>query len=325
MKQAILIMMHKNIEQLKRLVRFFPSDRCTCFIHADKKFDMDTALIQSELDNVNTNCIVLPKRISGQLANWSLADISLELIKFAYEYGERNHIRFQYYRLLSGQDYPIKSFQEYEDFLSDNYPKNFMGINRYDEGIKHVIDKYSRWRFNAMRSIIDDHVSNSVLRKGLIIPLHALESVYTWIKGTPYCFLSQRGYQVVGGPSWWNISDKLAAYIVDVISEKNEMIETIKRIATPEEAIIQMIFVNSPLWHGKFTENLTIGNYGRRNQARNGHTHPWSIMDYEELINTKCFFARKFDMDFDSEILDEMDKRIYGKTVLTEDDTNEEK
>ena len=313
MKQAILIMMHKNIEQAKRLVRYFPGDRCICFIHADKKFDMETAKIQEELDTTTSKCIVLPQRISGQLANWSLAYISLELIKYAYEYDKENNIGFQYYRLISGQDYPIKSFQEYEDFLIKNYPKNFMGINTYDEGIKHVIDKYSRWRFNKLRSYMDDHISNSALKKCMIIPLRGMEQIYTWIKGTPYSYLAKRGYQVVGGPSWWNISDEFAEYIVETTSTKNEMVKVIKRIATPEEAIIQMLFVNSSFFHGEFTVNLTIGNYGRRNQIQNGHTFPWCTMDFEELMQSECFFARKFDMDIDSEILDRIDEMIFEK------------
>ena len=53
MNQAILIMMHKNPEQVVRLVRYFPDDRCVCFIHVDKKCRINLKKFQENMDREN--------------------------------------------------------------------------------------------------------------------------------------------------------------------------------------------------------------------------------------------------------------------------------
>lgn len=311
MNQAILIMMHKNPEQVVRLVKYFPDDRCVCFIHVDKKCRLSLEKFQEALDAVNKKCIILEKRISGQLANWSLAEISLELIKMAYRYSLEKGMVFSYYRLLSGQDYPLRTFQEYESFLEKNYPKEFMGINHYEEGIKHIQDKFNRWRFNRERNILSQFIKNSILYKMCLAPFYLIEILWTKIKGTPYERMCREGYITAGGPSWWNISNRLVGYIVEEVEKKSPVIDIVKYTATPEESIIQVLYANAPWYKRESTYNLTIGNYGRRGEKMTGHTYVWGRENIQELLDSKCFFARKFDEDVDSEVLEQLDEKIY--------------
>jgi len=311
MKQAILIMMHKNPEQVIRLVRYFPSDRCVCFVHVDKKADIDIESFQKKLNDVHDKCHIIDTRISGTLACWSLVEISIELLKAAKQYSIDYHYDFKYYRLLSGQDYPIKSFAEYEDFLKNHYPQNFMGVEFYHES-KHVRDKFSRWRYSFVREWLNEHCKIGWFREGGYVCVHLLEKIITFIKGTPYTVLKKSGYNVAGGPSWWNLTDRFVDYFLCEIARNVFWISVVRNTATPEESVVQMSYVNSPCYDAKPTYNMTVGNYGRREQIVNGHTYPWRIEDKEELINSDCFFARKFDPMVDCEILDELDKIIYG-------------
>lgn len=313
MNQAILIMMHKNPEQAARLVRYFPDDRCVCFIHVDKKCKIDLKEFQESLDRENKKCIVLKERLSGQLANWSLAEISLVLIKAAYQYSLEKGIIFSYYRLLSGQDYPIRPFKEYEKFLEENYPKEFMGIDHYEDGVAHIRDKFARWRFNGVRNVLSQIIKNNTLYRACLAPFYLAEVLWTKIAGTPYKKMCKEGYIAAGGPSWWNITDRLAAYIVDQVDQKSPLIDIVKHTATPEESIIQVLYANAPWYKKTRTYNLTIGNYGRRGEKITGHTYLWKKEDIPELINSDCFFARKFDMCIDSEVLDSLDEIIYGQ------------
>lgn len=311
MNQAILIMMHKNPEQVVRLVRYFPDDRCVCFIHVDKKCRINLKKFQENMDRENKKCIILNERLSGQLANWSLAEISLVLIKAAYQYSLETGIIFSYYRLLSGQDYPIRPFREYEKFLEENYPKEFMGIDHYEDGISHIRDKFTRWRFNGVRNVLSQIIKSNTLYKVCLIPFYFIEVLWTKIAGTPYERMRKEGYIVAGGPSWWNITDRLAAYIVDQVEQKSHLIDIVEHTATPEESIIQVLYANSPWYEKARTYNLTIGNYGRRGEKATGHTYLWKEEDIPELINSDCFFARKFDICVDSKVMDRMDELIY--------------
>lgn len=311
MNQAILIMMHKNPEQVVRLVKYFPDDRCVCFIHVDKKCRIDLDEFQAALDTVNGKCIILRERISGQLANWSLAKISLILIKNAYQYSQEKGIIFSYYRLLSGQDYPIRTFEEYESFLEKNYPREFMGLSHYEERVAHVQDKFGRWRFNGLRNLLAQIIKSETLYRACIAPVYLCEVVWTKIKGAPYEKMCREGYITAGGPSWWNITDRLAAYIVEQVEKKNPVIDIVKRTATPEESIIQVLYATAPWYKKEWFYNLTIGNYGKGKQKITGHTYAWREEDLPELLESNCFFARKFDVNIDSGILDRLDEIIY--------------
>lgn len=311
MNHAILIMMHKNPEQVIRLVRFFPDDRCVCFIHVDKKCKINPDKFQAALSTVNKRCIIIKERISGQLTNWSLAEISLALLKEACRYSAEKKIVFSYYRLLSGQDYPIRPFAEYEDFLKENYPKEFMGIDHYEDGVSHIQDKFGRWRFNGVRNVLSQQIKSNILYKMCIFPFYLVEILWTKIKGTPYDKMCREGYITAGGPSWWSITDRLANYIVEQTEGKNPIISIIKYTATPEESIIQTLYANAPWYQKGWTFNLTIGNYGVRGEKPTGHTYLWEKEDIPELIKSRCFFARKFDINIDSEVLDRLDEIIY--------------
>lgn len=310
MKQAILIMMHKNPAQLERLVRYFPEDRCVCFIHVDKKANIKPEELQERLNLRFHHCIVIMTSMSGALTCWSLVQISLELLKGAQKYEQEHAIHFTYYRLLSGQDYPIKSFLTYEDFLQKHYPQDFLGVEKPEES-KHLRDKFSRWRFSNIRQYIIDASVSPMLKKIMVIAAHVWEIIWTKLIGTPEKKLLKKGFLLSAGPSWWTLTDRFVAYLLEENSSTQQMIKVIKNTATPEESFIQMVYVNSPFYEGQSTYNMTVGNYGRREQAVDGHTHPWRTPDYQELIESDCFFARKFDTEIDEKILDLLDAHIY--------------
>lgn len=306
---AILIMAHKNPDQIIRLVRFFPKNQCVCFIHIDAKSSIDKNELKTQFENEKANAIVIDESISGVLACWSLVEVSILLLKQAIQYEREHQIRFDHFRLLSGQDYPIKSFSEYDTFLNEK-PDEYVGIQFADEE-QEVREKFLRWRYPRPREYAALHSKRKLWNTISIGWCHLFEIVKTRIIGTPEEFLIKHHVKPVGGPSWWTISHNLADEILDEY-EKNGMItRVIRQTATPEESYIQTIYANSALYKGERPGNLTIGNYGRREQRVTGHTYPFRKEDYDELMNCGDFFARKFDMDVDSEILDMLDKRIY--------------
>ncbi len=306
MKQAILIMMHREPEQALRLVKYFPPDKCVCFIHIDKKANFDINKFSERLKKENCNSVLIKERISATLANWTLAQVSVELIKAALQYEKECNIHFSYYRLLSGQDYPIRSFSEYEMFLEKGYPNNYLGIDLV-ENVKHVKDKFSRWRYWKIRNLLDCNIQNKNLRNIILFPVYVWEVFLTKFRGTPQRILEKWGYKVAGGPSWWNLSDDFIYYFIKRVEEDKKLISVIQNTATPEESLIQMVYVNSPFYDlKKFTWNLTIGKY-----TESGHTEYWKKEELKMLQESNCFFARKFSEDISGELLDALDNDIY--------------
>jgi len=310
-RHAILIMMHQNPKQVARLVHYFPADRCVCFIHVDSKSGIDKCELRQCLDQVGENgkqTVILKKSLSGVLACWSLVEISIELLKEAVSYEKEKGIKFGWFRLLSGQDYPLKPFDEYETYIDSN-PNEYMGLQLLEED-QHIRDKFARWRNPAPREYAANHPKSIIFNKSYIGVSHVLEVIKTKLIGTPAEYLQKHEIIPAGGPSWWTISHALVGEILQEYSENGMITQVIRQTATPEESYIQTIYINSKLYHGLKTWNLTIANFGRREQVVTGHTYPFRKEDYEELVTCGDYFARKFDESVDSEILDLLDQNF---------------
>ncbi len=311
-RHAILIMMHKNPEQVARLVKYFPADRCVCFIHVDTKADFPKSRLRAALNQAGESgkqAVVLDDSISGVLACWSLVEISIALMQAAVAYETEKGIRFDWFRLLSGQDYPLKPFAEYEAYIEQEQ-NEYMGLQFMEED-QHIRDKFARWRNPNPRQKAADNPKRTLQNKLSIGASHVYEVVKTKFAGSPGACLVKHGLVPAGGPSWWTISHNLVDEILQEYAKNGIITQVIKQTATPEESYIQTVFVNSPLYQGKKTWNLTIANFGRREQLVTGHTHPFHKEDFEELMTCGDFFARKFDVKEDVEILDLLDQRIY--------------
>ncbi len=307
MNHAILIMVHKNPEQVLRLVRYFPTESCVCFIHVDAKADFSIDQLKETLAKSERNYEILQERVSGVLANWSLVEVELALLRAAKNYEARKNIHFDYFRLLSGQDYPIRPFDVYESFLMDTYPRDYIGLD-YIESNNHVADKFARWRLPGPRQYVADHgLAHSVVEKILVGIAHVGEVIWTKLRGTPQIVMEKRNLIPAGGPSWWTITDKFASYVLED-DEKHAMIRKIlKNTATPEESYFQTLYVNSGIFHPTgHMYNMTIGKYNAQ-----GHTTFWTADEYEQLIQSDCYFARKFDPSVDDVILRMLDQTIY--------------
>ena len=100
MRHAILIMAHRDIDHLCHLIEYFCRN-CDVFIHLDAKAGLGDGIVD-RLRGYAQVCLV--SREYG--VNWggtSVLDSELALLSSAYEYE-----RYDYFHLLSGQDYPVK-------------------------------------------------------------------------------------------------------------------------------------------------------------------------------------------------------------------------
>ena len=77
---------------------------------------------------------MIKNRIHGELDGWSLPQISLNLAEEALSKEKEERIKYHYFLLLSGQDYPIKSKKYILDFLEKQYPKPLIDVEDYEEG-----------------------------------------------------------------------------------------------------------------------------------------------------------------------------------------------
>ena len=102
-------MAHKNIETLHHLVDYFNKD-CYVFIHIDKK----TKIKDETIQHIETKpqVVKIYRQYNVHWGGFSMLKCEMFLLKEAYKLSDAD-----YFHLISGEDYPIKPLNEFNDFF----------------------------------------------------------------------------------------------------------------------------------------------------------------------------------------------------------------
>ncbi|MEO1186600.1 MAG: hypothetical protein AAFX46_18790, partial [Cyanobacteria bacterium J06636_27] len=79
-----------------------------------------------------------------------------------------------------------------------------------------------------------------------------------------------------------------------------------KKTFIPEESFIQTVLVNSKQFN-LYNSNFRYTDF---TASRHGHPRILTTKDFSPLTQANVHFARKFDMNVDSTVLDKLDRRI---------------
>lgn len=142
MRIAILIQCHKNPKQINLLLERLNHPDIDCYLHIDKKADFADKIIHRE------NVFVLPdeQRVSVEWAQISQVTATLNLLNTAVACIRGG---YDYYWLISGQDWPLRSADEIVKFL-----KNTMARILFSIGIVKTMEVINKtiW-INGIKSI----------------------------------------------------------------------------------------------------------------------------------------------------------------------------
>lgn len=98
MQHAILILAHKNVDQLCRLVEYFKND-CEVYIHIDKKQPIGNEEEKRLLAYPQVKLV--SREYDAYWGGTSVPESEMHLLRTAVKMGKAD-----YYHLVSGQDYP---------------------------------------------------------------------------------------------------------------------------------------------------------------------------------------------------------------------------
>lgn len=112
MKHAILLLWHKDIEQLKNLIKLFDED-FKFYIHIDKK----SIITKEEIGRLKNNQQIAEVYQKYRI-NWGGFNILKAELLLLQEIVRDNSIG--YIHFMSGQDYPIKKLDGIKSFLEKN-------------------------------------------------------------------------------------------------------------------------------------------------------------------------------------------------------------
>lgn len=306
---AAMIMCHKNLEQVQRLVRALNHPEVDIFLHVDQKCTEDYQISKPE----SSDLYFVENRISGYLDDRSLIDITLSMITLAKNVEEKTHKHYEYFMLLSGQDYPIRDMSFIVKSLKDIYPTPFIDCNGGDKSNPVIRSKFGKRKSILKLRFFVKHKlkrfpsffirSGTWLMSKLLFALHLSD----------YYYFKSHNIDLYCGSAWWILPDAIIDFILSEMEQP--YVGRLLTTDTPEETFFQILARRSPLKElvrvkdqKEKQASKTWAYFHDVDKPMAKHPYTFTKNEYQKLIESGYWFARKFDTHVDSEILDMLDR-----------------
>lgn len=291
---AYLIMAHSDFYILRKLIELLDHKNNDIYIHIDKKvsnFDFDyyySLVKQSNLFFVN--------RIDVRWGDYSQIKCEINLLKAATKK------KYHYYHLLSGVDMPLKTQDKIHNFFNKQN-KNFI-VFRSNEGLDQSridrINYYHLFYKNArnksrLKVKFSQKMHSICLKIQKILKINRIKNIDNFRDGA----------------NWFSITDELARYVV---KNEKQIKKQYKYTYCADEIFLQTLVYNSKYYKNVYSyKNDDYAGIKRSIDWKRGAPYTYTINDYDELIKSGMFFARKFSTKTDKKIIDKLYKSIKGR------------
>ena len=290
MKIAVLILCHKNPEQINSFIETLSNPAFAFFVHVDKKSGIDKGIIRRD------DVWVLPDdmRVDTQWATISLVDATLRLLQYADKQGP-----FDFYWLCSGQDFPIKPVREIvkwfeahpENDFVELYESKNTGLNKENHYDKRTAIFFPQWMLG------------SSLWKRIAKRIHSdftggYNHTFKWARRK-----NTTGMSFFFGSEWICLNKRTFDWMNTYIDTHSEYYLYMKNSNCSDEAFFQTLLMNSPYAD-------TRKDYLHYVDWSEGKSSPktLSIDDVEDLIKSDKLMARKIDVCRDPKIIEILQK-----------------
>lgn len=302
---AYLIIAHKNLNQLKKLIRLLDNKYNDIFIHIDKQASKEIKSFDF------SKCCEYSKvyQYSEILVNWG----SYELIKcelFLMEQAHRTKNKYDYYHLLSGLDLPLKNQNEIHKFFQKHKGYEFINFFIDGENTEQLNSRLKYYRLSSHYNLLPLKNSLKIMRK-----------IDKWQINIQKIFGINRlkeGIHLYKGSQWFSITNNL---VEAILKDEEKIIKMYKNSYCCDEVFLQTYVMSNDkfkkrIYKFSFTNDCSVTM--RKIDWNRGGPYVWRKDDYKELMTSDCLFARKFDKNVDNEIID----HIYT-TLLNQEEENE--
>jgi hypothetical protein len=215
--------------------------------------------------------------------------------------------KYGYYHLLSGQDLLLKPVKQLQHFFEEHVGKEFLAVDKHPlatESMFDRIDHYHHITANRRFTMRINRLTTVIQR---MLRIHRIRN--TEMEG---CFAK--------GMEWASMTH---AFVQRLLEEQERILRMAHHALCFDEMYKQMIYNKYKSEFELYQEiestddRCTIPRYKLEVAAtlhkvdwERGTPYVYRIGDYEELINSKCMFARKFNSAVDKEIIDQLYKFV---------------
>lgn len=291
-------MIHEYTLVLERLIQLLDDEGSGIYIHVDRNAaGIGIREIEKIKGLAKKSDINVYRKYRVYWGTNSVADTEIFLLSKAIARG------YDYYHVLSGADLPIKTQSQIQQFFEKNKGKEFIhfGTEQYQ---KDIVSRYDVYHFFTRQ-------------------LGRKRDKKFWVAAETYSLAVQRRlhvdrtrrlqYRFYGGANWCSITDGFARYVVGSYCRYRR---AFRFSQNSDEAVMQTIVMDSPykakLYHGGVDNHCEA--CARYIDWERGGPYVFRSEDFDDLMSSECMFARKFDARCDSEIVENIYRRLKGMT-----------
>lgn len=277
MKQAILITAYRDLKFICSIIEYFDNDDdFEFYIHIDRKCREDSSVFSKYKHVYVYSCYKIV---------WGSVNHSKAILYLMQKALKGNA---EFFHLITGSDYPVKKLSEFKSFFEKHRLDNFIEyfpLPRKSWGNEGGLEriKYYWIRSNSSRVQGAKFVRLFLrLQKKINI-----SRKFKYFDGN-----------IWGGGTYWSLSQKAVKIVVNYTAEHPGYMRRFKYTSISEEIFIQTILKN--------TINIQLTNdYLRYIDWGKGGFAPIVLTeeDYSSIVNSNCFFARKFDKTISSKLI----------------------
>lgn len=275
MLAANIITVYKQPKLVETLLRTMQHACFHFYLHIDRKADMRQFEYLAELPNV----FFVNKRLDIKWAGYSMVEALVCGMRQALNSGHS----YDCITHLSGQCLPLKPVQELCNYYKANKGKILLSCspapNAWWDQARRRTENYHFHQFNFRGKYRLGNVVSRLLPK----------------RKSP-------GLELYGGPqgAYWTITPGAAQYVCDVLQTNRKVIRFFQYVWGPDEIVVNSLIMNSPF------RSQVINRNDRYIDWSGGGGHPKTLTteDFDRIINSRCLFARKFDMDTDPNVVE---------------------
>lgn len=292
---AFLIMVHDNSYVFFENLRLIDSSQADIYVHVDKKFkdfDYDRARELVKMSELN----FIEDRVNVKWGAYSQILAELLLLKAASKKKE-----YDYFHLISGSDLLIKPVSNIVKICNESNGTIFLDSRKLDKkqdtklyqrvAVSHVLVNYfgSRYKLASVFARLVDKIQtdfkfyflkqDTVKRKNI----------------TPYF-----------GANWFSLPNDAAKFLLD---HRKEVRDIFSKRRNADELFVQTILGNEEAFKNRLSNPRRFIDWSA------GLAHPkiLTMADYERIMNSDAFFARKFDATVDKAVIDKITLGVRDK------------
>lgn len=300
MKHAFLILAHHDLEHLCKLINALDSSYSSFYIHWDKK--QENKMFASPYYNVikNKYNVHFVENLNVYWGGVNMVKATILLLKEAF-----NDPEIGYFHLLSGDDYPIKSFEYIRNFFNDN-DHNYLTYIPEECNLNYFFNRYYFYDNKYM----DVRGVKNGFKNYIIYYFLLLIQRITWllVQKLGLHLRKNIGLKYYHGSQWFSFTRDAVSYILQRITVEPGILRRFEHTAVSDESFFIMLMMDS--------SNLlkTIVNNDLRLRMSNGTLnrggYVLSEKDFDRIIKSTALFGRKFRTGISNELISHINEKI---------------